>query len=418
MNILITHAYTKDNKGDAAILSVLLMQLKSAFPKSQIKISTFDNVADNPTFEGYKNISSFLYLTYVSNHNVILRSIFTAYLFFATLFWALIYRLTHINLSWLLVKQVRAITGEMLSSDLIVPIGGGYIRSKPGLSETINLILVLHPIILAEILRKPIVLYSQSIGPFYNSFQEYIARITLSKVNLIMAREENTRKTLLKIGVKRSLIVRTVDAAFLFKGNKKIELKNLKRSRGQKIVGITVRKWLTAEGQIKFENEIAEFINRLEDYNLLFVFVPQVASVLHRDDDREVAGRIYEKIKNKKKVINLTKNFTHHELISIYSKLDFLVGTRFHSVIFSLISGVVALAIEYEYKTSGIMADLKLSDWVIPMEDVTADRLHLKFLELIRDEAKYSEALKKNLPPYIAKARENTKFLKDTYYEN
>ena len=46
--------------------------------------------------------------------------------------------------------------------------------------------------------------------------------------------------------------------------------------------------------------------------------------------------------------------------------LDYLVGTRFHSVIFALAARVPCIAIGYEHKTRGIMRDLSLDGWVLP----------------------------------------------------
>jgi colanic acid/amylovoran biosynthesis protein len=77
---------------------------------------------------------------------------------------------------------------------------------------------------------------------------------------------------------------------------------------------------------------------------------------------------------------------------------------------------VPALAIEYEYKTGGIMKDLGLSEWVLPIEHVTADNLYDKFRQLLREGDIYKQKLRKVLPDYILKAKEVEKHMKDTYH--
>lgn len=419
MKILITHAYAKDNKGDAAILSVLLSQLKTIFPSSEIKISTHDDVSVNRDFERVENISSFSYLAIHEYKNIIIKTLFLTYIFTSTFIWALIYRLFKINFSIILTRKIKRISKEFKSSDLIVAIGGGYIRSKPTLMDTINLLIVLHPIFLSLILKKKIILYSQSIGPLSTSFQRFVAKFVLNRVNLIMAREDHTLEALEALGIRKEILIRTIDVGFLFEGKSDLSLQEVMGEEvveGKILVGITVRKWLTEEKQKYFELEIAKFIDLItKDANVLAVFIPQVSSELHNDDDRDVASRILAQVKNKYQVVNLREIYTHHEIKSFYKSLDFIVGTRFHSVIFSLTSYVPAIAIEYEYKTSGIMKDLGLSKWVIKMEDVTAENLFEKFENLKLESDKYKELLRLRLPVYKKGGEEILKYVKNTY---
>ena len=60
----------------------------------------------------------------------------------------------------------------------------------------------------------------------------------------------------------------------------------------------------------------------------------------------------------------------------MYSYYDLVVGTRFHSVIFALNVETPAIAIAYGgYKATGIMADIGLSEYVIPIEQPDASLL-------------------------------------------
>ena len=61
MKILLTHAYSKENKGDAAIISVLLRQLTNAFPDSSLTISIYDDDTKYEDFEGHRIISNSMY---------------------------------------------------------------------------------------------------------------------------------------------------------------------------------------------------------------------------------------------------------------------------------------------------------------------------------------------------------------------
>jgi len=421
MKILLTHAYTKDNKGDAAIVSVLLRQLNNAFPGSNITVSIYDDDTKYKEFEGYKVISNSMYLSIYRFRTLLFKLLYTFYIESSLLLWALFYRLFGYSIAFVLPKSTRNIAHEYLESDLFVPVGGGYLRAKKGIQQNLDILLLLNPIIIGILLRKPIILYTQSIGPFATPFQGWITRVVLNKTQLIFVREDHTVATLKVIGVKGNLVVRTTDAGFLFDSDKNFQLsdfvENTETLKSKTLVGVTVRKWLNQEGQDNFERAIALFVDKItEEKNISILFIPQVTSTVHKDDDRNVANRIVSLVANKQQVINCTGTYDHYALKKLYGCLDFLVGTRFHSVIFSLTSYVPALAVEYEYKTSGIMKDLGLSEWVIPIEQVTADNLYEKFRRLLSEGDIYKQRLQKVLPDYILKAEEVEKQMKEVYY--
>jgi colanic acid/amylovoran biosynthesis protein len=94
----------------------------------------------------------------------------------------------------------------------------------------------------------------------------------------------------------------------------------------------------------------------------------------------------------------------YRELKGVYGACDMLIGTRFHSVIFSLTSGTPCIAIEYEHKTRGIMRDLGLESWVVPMAEVTAARLDELVRRLTGEQDAYRAVLRDRLPGYVAEA--------------
>lgn len=422
MNILITHAYTQDNKGDAAILSVMLSQLRIIFPKSQIKILSLEDSLKNKTFEGATLISSFLFHSIFTYKNYVLKIIYTTYIITFTLIWASVFRLFHVNISIILHKPIKLIAEEFRCSDIIIPIGGGYLRAKPTIVDTLNLILLIHPILLSIILKKPVIMYSQTVGPFYNTFQKFITRIVLNRTKLIIAREDITVNYLKTIGIRDDLVVKSVDAGFLLKENNNFVFEEIIPAKilfNKTLIGITVRNWLPKNEQQNYEQEFAYFIDKvLLDKSCLIIFIPQVTSVTYADDDREVATRMVKLIHNKNQIVNLTGKYSHHQIKALYSNLNFLVGTRFHSVIFALTNHIPTIAIEYEYKTSGIMKDLNLSKWVIKIEDVNSNLLVNKFTKLLEEKEEYLNILNKNLPPYIKEAENTVNLVKEAYLKS
>lgn len=420
MNILLTHAYTKENKGDAAIVSVLLGQLRTSFPGSSIMIAMFDDEANYTSAEGYKVISSSLYLSLHRFQNRLCNVLYRVYIEGLLLLWALFYRLCGHSFTRVLPGSTRTLARAYLESDLFVPVGGGYLTAKKGIRGNLTLLFTLNPMIIGILLRKPVILHTQSIGPFGTALQGWVTSLVLNKTQLILTREDHTMRTLKMPGVKPHLIIRSVDAAFLFDADKEVQrsdfIEHVEALRSRSLVGITVRKWLQQEGQEHFERAIAQFADRIvQERHVRLLFIPQVTATVHQDDDREVASRIVSLIANKQHVINCTTNYDHYALKKLYGCLDFLVGTRFHSVIFSLTAYVPSIAIEYEYKTSGIMHDLGLSKWVIPIEQVTAGKLYEKFDQLLSEEEAYKAHLQRILPAYVIKAKAAEQHMKAAY---
>jgi colanic acid/amylovoran biosynthesis protein len=280
------------------------------------------------------------------------------------------------------------------------------------------LIFILHPIIFASIIKKITIGYSQSVGPFGNRFQEFMARYTVSKMNAIVVREKISENILNKWGITKNVYL-SVDSGFMFKPEIDSKLKHkLGIPEDKKIVGVTVRSWLSDEMQEKYEKDIAFLCDYVsEKFDFFVVFIPQVTVENHNDDDRLSSRRVISYMNNKDKVIMLNDKFDHNVIKSIYGSLDYLIGTRFHSVIFALTSMVPSIAIQYEHKTRGIMRDLNLEKWVIDIDKTDKNELVKMFDDLYLSKAEYVNQLKSNLPSYVEKAKGTIEILKSIYYK-
>jgi colanic acid/amylovoran biosynthesis protein len=69
-------------------------------------------------------------------------------------------------------------------------------------------------------------------------------------------------------------------------------------------------------------------------------------------------------------------------LKAVYGRLDLLIGTRMHSNIFAMSQGVPVLAIGYQQKTMGIMQMVSLDEWVIDIQQISAEVLIQKLAAL------------------------------------
>ncbi|HEU5187534.1 MAG TPA: hypothetical protein VFT87_03455, partial [Candidatus Saccharimonadales bacterium] len=93
-NIVISHVYSSDNKGDAALTSVLIQDLKRVFKKPTITILKLDTTDVGGHFEGVPEKASFMAYALNKYHNPLLKLAYTAYMVTVTLLWALWNNLT------------------------------------------------------------------------------------------------------------------------------------------------------------------------------------------------------------------------------------------------------------------------------------------------------------------------------------
>lgn len=412
-NIIISHVYSSDNKGDAALTSVLISDIKRIFPGAAITILRLESVQQDSLFEGVPQMPSFMNLVTNRYKNPIAKLAYALFMMAVTLAWAALRGA--IGWQLYLPKHLRSIANMYDNADLIVPVGGGYIRSRAGLVNRFNVPLLLHPLLIGYLLHKPTVLYAQSVGPFQNGFENALVGFVLRRMTLVLLREDTSVALLKKLGVTRN-VSRAIDSGFLLESTGTVNIRKMFRIRpGKFLVGVTVRAWLAGEAQHKYEQAVAAALDHLaETANAHIIFIPQVTAI-KGDDDRTVSRRVRQLMRHKKAATVVSDTPDHHRIKAMYDAMDMLLGTRFHSVIFSLTSYVPVLAIEYEHKTSGIMHDLGLDKWVVKIEDVTATGLISMLQKLLREQRDYRTELRKRLPPYVQQARQTADLLAEGY---
>jgi colanic acid/amylovoran biosynthesis protein len=416
MKIVMSHVYSSHNNGDAAILSAQLDELKRTFQGVEFRILSVDVIEPGLKFDGVPVSNALMYGS-VSPSNGKLKKLWLAFaMIIYTTAWAAVFRASRVTLP--LPRSWREPMRILAEADMQVCVGGGYLRAKNDSVSTIMLLLLFHQIWLAKVLGKPVCLYAQSFGPYPRRIQMRIASAGLRWADLILVREAKSKALLTSMGLAGERVKQVPDSAFMFEPRHSFDPRPLlgMGAPGEQVVGITVRAWLPGAQQRAYERAIAEFIDRASRRsNLRVVVIAQVTAADQNDDDRVVGRRIQALLEPRSNVVFLDQRFSHHEIKSVFANLNFLVGTRFHSVIFALTAGVPALAVEYEHKTSGIMQDLGLERWVLPIEDVTADNLTLLFDELEREQEGYMRRLRSVLPKYVADAAETGDMIEQMY---
>lgn len=412
-DILITHVYSSDNKGDAALTSVLLSDMRRIFPDARQKILKLDQARKDGKFESVPEYPSFMGCALNKFNNPLAKLAYVLYMIPATLLWAVCYR--RLNWRLWLPRELRDVAAMYAAADLIVAVGGGYIRSRKGLLNRFNIPLLLHPLLLGWLLGKQTVLYSQSVGPFVNIYEPALVAYVLRKMDIVILREDISVALLHKIGV-RDNVVRSIDSGFLLQAKRSLDVRKRYRIEPDTLlIGVTVRQWLHGEEQAAYERAVAGALDAMiEKHGARVLFIPQVTAA-KGDDDRIASRRVRRYMLHKSQATVIEAAPDHFDVKAIYNELDVLLGTRFHSVIFSLTSFVPVLAIEYEHKTSGIMHDLGLEAWVVKIEDAAEPVLTKSLQRLIAERSAYRSQLKECIPPYVKRAEQTADLVAQRY---
>jgi colanic acid/amylovoran biosynthesis protein len=93
-------------------------------------------------------------------------------------------------------------------------------------------------------------------------------------------------------------------------------------------------------------------------------------------DDRQVTRRLFQRLQSAIPDLTLVDSFhCAADAHAAYAQMDLMIGTRMHTAILSLISGVPVILIGYQPKSCGGMQLIGLPQFCCPIDTVTADRL-------------------------------------------
>jgi len=316
--------------------------------------------------------------------------------------------------SLFLGKQEKETYKKYKDSDAIFVKGGGFIHSYGSISDIYLMYFLLFHINLGLALKKPVFVFPNSIGPLKNKIASYIARKTLKKCTLVTARELVSNEFLKCNDVESKLYP---DLGFFLKPADTDFAEYLTKkgvNLGNKNVVLTARPYRfggSADAQTYYIKYIESFVTLIE-YLInekkwgVTLFAHTLGPSTHEDDRlaiRDIISKLPENIQDKVVTIE-DYDLNCRDVEKIYSYYDYLVGTRFHSVIFSLNVNIPSIAIAYGgNKGTGIMKDFNLSEYCIKIEEINGVELTRVFDRIVYNRESYIQILN------IRRARINQK---------
>lgn len=291
------------------------------------------------------------------------------------------------------------------NADAIFMKGGGLIQSHGGLLSTYATYYRIYHILLAQALEKPVYILPNSFGPFKGPGVKKMTKKALENCVFVSAREKISQDVIAnELGLN---IPYYPDLGFFLQnGNvkRKILCDSMNIDPNMKIVAITMRPYRFPEEKnpeqayLNFKSEMKKFIQELYASGFMPLIIEHTFAITSHENDGDCIKDVLEGIENKEYRLLSDRSMNCRDLKSVYGCCDYIVGTRFHSLIFSLSNKVPGIAISYDgYKSIGIMKDMGLEKYVIDINQVSQATLMDMFYRMIDEE----EDIKRRIDRYI-----------------
>lgn len=386
VKILIPNATSPRNIGDQAMLESLISLITVSFEKSNIRVHSVDSSLYKKTdYVVNDTLYSWSVLSVTNWTGRVCRVLWILFAYF-------ILKLK-LNFIKLLPSKLQEIIKDYENAHFIIFVGGGYLRSKKGLTQSLNLFMQLAPFIFCKLFDAKRIIAPISFGPFAYKWQEWLSAKVLNNFDLVSIREEVSFEILKKYSL--SNVVLSSDHALLLNVN----VKARKQRHDYFTIGFTVRNWGYRMQQEKLEDAlIGTFEKVSEKMRIRIQPVVQVDAPRYGEADKEATLRLIKKLKKRHiKVLPMINGTSLYQLIKAYASLDLLVGMRMHSNILAAIQGTPFVAISYEHKTQGIAKQLFMEKYCVNCTDVNSENLY----NLLVDAYHHRKNLKNNLKSCI-----------------
>lgn len=289
--------------------------------------------------------------------------------------------------------------------------GGGFIYAHGGLYWAYFLWFSLFCLVLAQRCGIPVIVLPNSFGPFTSRWSRFWARKVLGRCMLVTTREPLSFALLDRMVPGKPLLF--PDMAFELEPAAsswaRSELMSLGVPLGRRpCIGVTMRPWRfpgSKDPRAKYESYLRAFASFLEyvvarGYTPV-LFAHSVGPHAH-EDDRIALNDVMKSSSVRDELILIDDDYDCRQAKAMYREMDYMVCTRFHSAIFSISGGVPCLAVSYQgYKARGIMGEVGLGDFVLPIEHIDARSLIAAFEKLQAER----EEVKQKMRGYMVKCR-------------
>lgn len=237
--------------------------------------------------------------------------------------------------------------------DAVISGGGSLFQDA---TSSVSLYYYLGIVMIAQLLRKRVYVFSQGIGPIKKEFNRKMFAKVINKIETISVRDQISLEELTRLGVKKPEQMLTTDPVFMLEPASKESGREIIQEAGfdfskKLTVGVAARSWNSNKDSV---SQIVEVIdNLINDFDANVVLFP-----FHYPEDLDFANKIFEKTQNKPCILN--GEYKPSEIMSAIGLMDINIGIRLHALIFSVCMSVPVIGITYDPKIDGFLKTIGL----------------------------------------------------------
>jgi polysaccharide pyruvyl transferase CsaB len=288
--------------------------------------------------------------------------------------------------------------------DLLIFGGGSLLQDY---TSTRSLLYYLSIIRIAKHYGKKVMVYANGIGPVSKPKNRARVQRTLSTVDVITLRDQDSADELRQIGIDRNDIQVTADPVFTLNSISPEATHNLLLQNGvpvtEPFICVSIRKWREiTEFCKKFAAYLDDISNRYH-YNIVFL-------VMQSPQDYEISLHVQSMMQNKLRTYILNKQYLSNELLGVVGKAEFVVSMRLHSLIFAARMCTPLIGIVYDPKVEGYLKMLNMPS-VGTIQNFDVDCALKITDDLVQNRSHYAQSLRTASEELCTAAHANEQFV-------
>jgi polysaccharide pyruvyl transferase CsaB len=370
LKIVISGFYGLDNIGDEAILATIVDILKKELDDPRLTVFSFSPTKTSSTYD----VNS-LYRGWRRDN-------------------------------W---KKIKAIK----NADLVISGGGGLLQDVyPTRVISGPLPYYLLIVLIAKLLRKKVMFFSQGIGPVETSYGKWLMRRFANLADVVTVRDNYSANLLKRLGVTKPKTEVTSDIVFAFEKETDHECyDSLPLHGNEKLIGVSVRPWFTDDTYCKRVANLLD--NLIVKKGVTPVFIP-----MENHHDYKVSEKVLTYMNNKDACHLLGTNFSPNQYLNFIEKCELVIGMRLHSLIFATIAHVPHIGISYDKKVENLLKINGMWEFSTHLEDINPDQLFHNAEHLMENSSNYNHSLKLIASQLKKDALRNIDILKENFIES
>ena len=252
--------------------------------------------------------------------------------------------------------SIKGVYHAMKEADVFVFGGGSLLQD---VTSTRSLFYYLALLNLAIVMNRKIFIFANGIGPIEGKFNRWVTKKTLSKVDTITLRDQDSYNYVKELGVVDNRIKITADPVFMLEAAGDDRVDEILNKEGIDLtiptIAISLRDW---EPSKNLNLEIAQLCDQLKGEDIQILLVP-----MHYPYDLEYLQVVKDQSSNNN--IQILKNqYQVEEIIGILSRCKAAMAMRLHAVIYSAVAQIPIIGLVYDPKVYGLIQELDIKEYI------------------------------------------------------